>query len=101
MEPRGAVSAVVDFQSTMIPHGRAQRLVSGPPSDGFELWLGLGNMLNYGQRAVQLVWQTNRALLAALTVLTLIAGLLPAWEPAVPLRRPCLALRCSLPGISW
>jgi ATP-binding cassette subfamily B protein len=76
----------IDFQSTMIPHGRAQRLVSGPPSEGFELWLGLGNMLHYGQRAVQLVWQTNRALLAALTVLTLIAGLLPAGIAAVGAR---------------
>jgi ATP-binding cassette subfamily B protein len=70
----------------MIAHGRAQRLVGRPASDQFELWLGLGSMLRYGRRAVQLVWQTNRTLLAALTALTLIAGLLPAGIAAVGAR---------------
>jgi hypothetical protein len=35
-------------------------------------------MYRYGQRAIQLVWQTNWRLTVALGLLTLVAGLLPA-----------------------
>jgi ATP-binding cassette subfamily B protein len=39
---------------------------------------GLGGVFRYSFRAVELVWDTNRALLAVLCVLTLLAGVLPA-----------------------
>jgi ATP-binding cassette subfamily B protein len=39
---------------------------------------GFFGVFRYSRRAVALVWDTNRALLGALAVLTLIAGLLPA-----------------------
>jgi ATP-binding cassette subfamily B protein len=39
---------------------------------------GYFGVFRYSRRAVGLVWDTNRALLAALAVLTVIAGLLPA-----------------------
>jgi len=43
-----------------------------------ELVRGFFGVFRYGRRAVQLVWETNRALLSALALLTLVAGLLPA-----------------------
>jgi len=39
---------------------------------------GFFGVFRYSRRAVRLVWSTNRALLAALAGLTLVAGLLPA-----------------------
>src|SRR6202034_4126000 len=39
---------------------------------------GFLGVFRYSRRAIALVWDTNRALLFALALLTLIAGLLPA-----------------------
>jgi len=53
----------------------------GPPlrtAGGQEVLRGFFGVFRYSRRAVELVWSTNRALLAALAVLTIIAGLLPA-----------------------
>ncbi len=50
-----------------------------PPGAGAtELLRGLFGAFRYGRRAVELVWSTNRTLLAALALLTIGAGLLPA-----------------------
>jgi ATP-binding cassette subfamily B protein len=43
-----------------------------------EVLRGFFGVFRYSRRAVELVWDTNRALLGALAVLTLVAGLLPA-----------------------
>jgi ATP-binding cassette subfamily B protein len=56
------------------------RLVSaarpaGPKSDVLRGFFGV---FRYSRRAIELVWQTNRSLLAAMALLTLAAGLLPA-----------------------
>lgn len=49
------------------------------PADGpGDLLRGFFGVFRYSRRAVVLVWETNRMLLAALAVLTLAAGLLPA-----------------------
>src|SRR5579862_8824485 len=69
----------------MISHGCARGSASGPITN-VELLRGIEGMLRYGQRAVRLVWETDRTLLAALSVLTLIAGLLPAGIAAVGAR---------------
>ncbi|MEP0905881.1 ABC transporter ATP-binding protein/permease [Leptolyngbya subtilissima ST-M1] len=53
--------------------------VSAPPKKAS--WRNLGQslaMYRYGQRALQLVWQTDWRLTVALGLLTLVAGLLPA-----------------------
>jgi ATP-binding cassette, subfamily B, bacterial len=43
-----------------------------------EVLLGFFGVFRYSRRAIQLVWETNRALLLAMALLTLAAGLLPA-----------------------
>ena len=70
----------------MIAHGRTSRWAGSGPTTNVELLRGIEGMLRYGQRAVRLVWETDRTLLAALSVLTLIAGLLPAGIAAVGAR---------------
>jgi ATP-binding cassette, subfamily B, bacterial len=58
----------------------------GPPhplpplqrSEGLELLRGLFGVFRYSRQAIALVASTNRLLLAALALLTLVAGLLPA-----------------------
>jgi len=56
---------------------------SAPAAPGRgELLRSLGGVFRYGVRAVRLVWETNRALLVALSALSLLAGILPvgiAW----------------------
>jgi ATP-binding cassette subfamily B protein len=48
------------------------------PAPNREVLLGFFGVFRYSRRAIQLVWDTNRALLLAMAVLTLAAGLLPA-----------------------
>jgi ATP-binding cassette, subfamily B, bacterial len=62
----------------MKPH--AGRVAGAPaaPAPNREVLLGFFGVFRYSRRAVQLVWDTNRALLLAMAVLTLAAGLLPA-----------------------
>jgi ATP-binding cassette, subfamily B, bacterial len=43
-----------------------------------DVLLGFFGVFRYSRRAIQLVWETNRALLLAMAMLTLVAGLLPA-----------------------
>jgi ATP-binding cassette, subfamily B, bacterial len=51
---------------------------AGAAGRGAELWRGFFGVFRYSRRAIDLVWSTNRALLVALALLTLLAGLLPA-----------------------
>jgi ATP-binding cassette subfamily B protein len=60
----------------MIPH-RARPRLNARDEAGLSLHSFLG-VFGYGRQALQLVWETNRQLLAWLGGLTLIAGLLPA-----------------------
>ncbi len=48
---------------------------AAPPSPGLRHFFGV---FQYSGRAIALVWRTNRRLLAGLTLLSLVAGLLPA-----------------------
>ncbi|HTT04432.1 MAG TPA: ABC transporter ATP-binding protein [Steroidobacteraceae bacterium] len=47
---------------------------------------GMGGVFGYSLRAIRLVWETNRALLLALSVLTIVAGLLPGGVATVTRR---------------
>jgi ATP-binding cassette subfamily B protein len=60
------------------PH--AGRVAGAPaaPAPNREVLLGFFGVFRYSRRAIQLVWETNRALLLAMALLTLAAGLLPA-----------------------
>jgi ATP-binding cassette, subfamily B, bacterial len=62
----------------MKPH--AGRVAGAPaaPAPNREVLLGFFGVFRYSRRAIQLVWDTNRALLLAMALLTLAAGLLPA-----------------------
>jgi ATP-binding cassette subfamily B protein len=62
----------------MKPH--AGRVAGAPaaPAPNREVLLGFFGVFRYSRRAIQLVWETNRALLLAMALLTLAAGLLPA-----------------------
>jgi ATP-binding cassette subfamily B protein len=55
---------------------------AGAPAQG-DVLRSLGGVFRYSLRAVQLVWDTNRALLLALSLLSLLAGLLPTGILAV------------------
>ncbi|MFK7926901.1 MAG: ABC transporter ATP-binding protein [Myxococcota bacterium] len=61
---------------TSSPHGGASPHASPPSGDKgwIQRWLGV---FAYSRRAIQLVWETNRALTLAMAALTLVAGLLP------------------------
>ena len=62
----------------MNPHGsRAASAAATPPAHR-DVLLGFFGVFRYSRRAIQLVWDTNRALLLAMALLTLAAGLLPA-----------------------
>ena len=50
----------------------------GPPPDSDDGARGYLGVFRYSRRAIQLVWTTSRGLSAALGVLTLLAGVLPA-----------------------
>jgi ATP-binding cassette subfamily B protein len=52
--------------------------VTPPDSAAAGVLRGFFGVFRYSRRAVQLVWSTNRTLLAALAGLTVLAGLLPA-----------------------
>jgi ATP-binding cassette subfamily B protein len=49
-----------------------------PAGRGADLLQGFFGVFRYSRRAIDLVWSTNRGLLVALALLTLLAGLLPA-----------------------
>jgi ATP-binding cassette, subfamily B, bacterial len=49
-----------------------------PTPGGPDVLRGFFGVFRYSRRAIDLVWTTNRALLVALALLTLVAGLLPA-----------------------
>jgi len=60
----------------VLPSTRRSRAA---PADGDAITLqGFFGVFRYSRRALELVWSTNRGLTAALAVLTLIAGVLPA-----------------------
>ncbi len=56
---------------------------TAPAAGNTQLLRSLGGVFRYGMRAVRLVWETNRTLLVVLSVLSLIAGLLPAAIPTI------------------
>ncbi len=60
-----------------LPASRRSR--AAPAADGDRLTVqSFFGVFRYSQRALELVWSTNRALTVALAVLTLVAGVLPA-----------------------
>src|ERR1700728_5293599 len=62
----------------MIPHGRRAASAAAAPAARRDVLLVFLGVFRSSRRAVQLVWETNRALLLAMALLTLAAGLLPA-----------------------
>jgi ATP-binding cassette, subfamily B, bacterial len=62
----------------MNPHGSRPVGVTATAAAQRDVLLGFFGVFRYSRRAIQLVWETNRALLLAMAVLTLVAGLLPA-----------------------
>src|SRR3984885_11993798 len=62
----------------MNPHGGRSAGAAAAPAANREVLLGFFGVFRYSRRAVQLVWQTNRAVLLAMALLTLAAGLCPA-----------------------
>src|SRR6202044_1225402 len=63
----------------MNPHtARAAGAAAATPAATRDVVLGFFGVFRYSRRAIQLVWDTNRALLLAMALLTLAAGLLPA-----------------------
>jgi ATP-binding cassette subfamily B protein len=62
----------------MNPHAGRAAGAPVPPVPNREVLLGFFGVFRYSRRAIQLVWDTNRALLLAMGLLTLAAGLLPA-----------------------
>src|ERR1700683_4149229 len=61
----------------MNPHGSRAASAAPPPAQR-DVLIGFFGVFRYSRRAIQLVWDTNRALLLAMALLTLAAGLLPA-----------------------
>ena len=62
----------------MNPHGSRPVGAAATAAAQRDVLLGFFGVFRYSRRAIQLVWETNRALLLAMAVLTLVAGLLPA-----------------------
>jgi ATP-binding cassette subfamily B protein len=62
----------------MNPHGSRPVGAAAAPAAQRDVLLGFFGVFRYSRRAIQLVWETNRALLLAMALLTLVAGLLPA-----------------------
>src|ERR1700687_4211565 len=63
----------------MNPHAaRASGAAAAAPAANRDVLLGFFGVFRYSRRAIELVWDTNRALLLAMALLTLAAGLLPA-----------------------
>ncbi|HVO06897.1 MAG TPA: ABC transporter ATP-binding protein [Burkholderiaceae bacterium] len=62
----------------MASHGPPQPLPAAPPQRAGEALRNFFGVFRYSRHAVQLVWDTNRALLFAAAALTLVGGLLPA-----------------------
>src|SRR6202044_3218043 len=63
----------------MNPHtARAAGAAAATPAATRDVVLGFFGVFRYSRRAIELVWDTNRALLLAMALLTLAAGLLPA-----------------------
>ena len=60
--------------------GRASAAAQG------DVLRGMGGVFRYSLRAIRLVWDTNRALLLALSALTVVAGLLPGGVATVTRR---------------
>jgi len=66
----------------MNPHAaRASGAAAAAPAANRDVLLGFFGVFRYSRRAIELVWDTNRALLLAMALLTLAAGLLPAAGP--------------------
>jgi len=62
----------------MKPHAAREAAPPAAPAPNRDVLLGFFGVFRYSQRAIGLVWTTNRALLVAMGLLTLIAGLTPA-----------------------
>src|ERR1700676_4348378 len=63
----------------MNPHAaRVSGAAAATPAEHRDVLLGFFGVFRYSRRAIGLVWDTNRALLLAMALLTLAAGLLPA-----------------------
>src|SRR6202167_5388297 len=62
----------------MNPHGSRPVGAAAAPAAQRDVLIGFFGVFRYSRRAVQLVWDTNRALLLARALLTLLAGVLPA-----------------------
>ncbi|MFI4866457.1 MAG: ABC transporter ATP-binding protein [Steroidobacterales bacterium] len=62
----------------MNPHGSRPVGAAAAPTAQRDVLLGFFGVFRYSRRAIQLVWETNRTLLLAMALLTLVAGLLPA-----------------------
>src|SRR5581483_10937816 len=72
-----AAAATVLMTPKVLPTSRRSR--AAPAADGDPLTVqSFFGVFRYSQRALELVWSTNRALTIALAVLTLVAGVLPA-----------------------
>ena len=62
----------------MSSYGPPQPLPAAPKRRAVEALRGFFGVFRYSRHAIQLVWDTNRALLFAAAALTLVGGLLPA-----------------------
>jgi ATP-binding cassette subfamily B protein len=62
----------------MKPQAAREAAMPAAPPPRRDKLLGFFGVFRYSQRAIGLVWDTNRALLVAMGLLTLIAGLTPA-----------------------
>src|SRR6202167_1226624 len=62
----------------MNPHGSRPVGAAAAPAAQRDVLIGFFGVFRYSRRAIQLVWDTNRALLLAMALLTLLAGVLPA-----------------------
>jgi len=56
----------------------SRRGTTPPPEDGWATLRALPDVFRYTRQALDLVWATSHRLTAALAVLTLVAGVLPA-----------------------
>jgi ATP-binding cassette subfamily B protein len=62
----------------MKPHAARVAGLPAAPAPNRDVLLGFFGVFRYSRRAIRLVWDTNRALLVAMGLLTLVAGLTPA-----------------------
>jgi ATP-binding cassette subfamily B protein len=62
----------------MKPHAARVAGMPAAPAPNRDVLIGFFGVFRYSRRAIRLVWDTNRALLVAMGLLTLVAGLTPA-----------------------